>query len=191
MVKLFVRLLKFACLLALLLALLAWFMLSYPEKFLTVDSGHATGDVIVVLGGGGERAVRAAELYHAHVAPRILITGQGDDEINRQILLAHGIPARDIEVENKSTTTHENALFSLNILRAEKVHDVILVTSWYHARRAERTFEHYAPELKFYSRPSYYAFQDDQWKSTGVGKRMRREFLKIPGYWIWYGINPF
>lgn len=172
-----------------LLACAAWF---YPEKFLCVDSGkNVSADVIVVLGGGAERPVRAAELFKARAAPRILLTGEGDDEINRQILLAHGVPARAIEVENKSKSTHENAVFSLKLLRSENVHSAILVTSWYHSRRSERTFEHYAPEIKFYSEPSYYGWAQDDWKRTGIGKRMRLEFAKLPGYWIRYGINPF
>ena len=182
---------KLAFLMAVLLALLVCAACFYPEKFLCVDHGPATADVIVVLGGGAERPVRAAELYHAHAAPRILLTGRGDDEINRQILLAHGVPARAIEVENQSATTQENATFSLKLLRAENVRSAILITSWYHARRAEHTFEHYAPDIQFYSRPSYYGFASTDWKKTGVGKRMRLEFLKIPAYWIRFGINPF
>ena len=169
-------------------AVFAWF---YPEKFLCVDSGKVSADVIVVLGGGAERPVRAAELFHAHAAPRILLTGEGDDEINRQILLANGVPAAAIEVENKSTTTHENAEFNLKLLRAEKIHSAILVTSWYHSRRSLKTFERYAPELRWYSRPAYFGFARDDWKKTGVGKRLRLEFLKLPAYAVRYGVNPF
>ena len=53
----------------------------YPEKFLCVDSGKASADVIVVLGGGVRefRAERAAELFQQRAAPRIIITGAGDD----------------------------------------------------------------------------------------------------------------
>jgi len=165
----------------------------YPEKFLCVDSGPGvSADVIVILGGGlNERPVRAAQLFKDHVAPRILITGYGDDEINRQILLRAGVPASAIEVEGKSKTTSENARFTLERLKAEHVRSVILVTSWYHARRAQKTFEHYAPEIKFYSRPSYYAFNQADWLRTGTGKRMRLEFLKLPGYWVRYGVCPF
>jgi len=164
----------------------------YPEKILCVDSGKVTADVIVVLGGGShERPLRAAELYKAHAAPRILLTGSGDDEINRQILLQAGVPARVIEVERQSETTSENARFSILRLRAEKVHSVILVTSWYHSRRAQKTFEHYGPELKIYSRPSYFAFASKDWVRLGINKRMRLEFVKLPGYWIRHGINPF
>ena len=191
---LFKKILKAAIgfiLLVTLIAVFAWF---YPEKFLCVDSGkNVSADVIVVLGGGAreQRAERAAELFQAHAAPRILITGAGDDEINRQILLDHGVPFSAIEIEGKSTSTHENAEFSLKLLRAEKVHSAILVTSWYHSRRSLKTFEHSAPELVVYSRPAYFGFASPDWKRTGVGKRMRLEFLKLPAYWIRYGVNPF
>ena len=190
--RLLFRIIKLLFLLAVLLALFACAAWLYPEKFLCVDSGKGvTADVIIVLGGGAERPLRAAELFKAHAAPRILLTGAGDDEINRHILLAHGVPASAIQVENRSINTHENAEFSLVLLHAEKIHSAILVTSWYHSRRAERTFEHYAPEIKFYSRPSYYGWNRADWKKTGVGKRLRLEFAKLPGYWIRYGINPF
>ncbi len=170
-----------------LVAVVAYF---YPEKFICVDTGRvATADVIIVLGGGNhERAGRAAELFKQHVAPRIIHTGEGDDGINRQLLLRSGVPARAIEVESKSTTTHENAEFTIKLLRAEQVHSAVLVTSWYHSRRALATFQHYAPEIKFYSRPSYYAFDRNDWSRLGINKKMRLEFVKLPAYWIRYGV---
>ena len=169
-------------------AALAWF---YPEKFLCVESGKVSADVIIVLGGGShERPERAAELFKQHAAPRIIITGEGDDGINRLLLLQAGVPASVIQLESKSTTTRENAKFTIKLLRLEKIHSAILVTSWYHSRRALKTFEHYAPELKFYSRPAYFAFAREDWTRLGIIKRMRLEFLKLPGYWIRYGVNP-
>jgi uncharacterized SAM-binding protein YcdF (DUF218 family) len=165
----------------------------YPEKILCVDSGKGTtAEVIVVLGGGShERPERAAELFKARAAPRILISGEGDDEINRQLLINAGVPASAIEVEGKSKTTKENAELSVGKLRAEKIRSAIIVTSWYHSRRALKTFEHYAPELKFFSRPSYFAFDSDEWTKSGIRKKMRLEFLKLPGYWVRYGVCPF
>ena len=174
----------------LLLGLAAYF---YPEKFLTVDSGSGTGDVLILVGGGSnqhERALKTVQLYKQHAAPRIIITGAGDDEINRHFLIANGVPARVIEVEGKSTTTRENAEFTGKLLKAENVHNAILVTSWYHARRAEKTFEHFVPEVRFYSRPSYFGFDRADWDKHGLNKHMRLEFLKLPGYWIRYGVNP-
>jgi uncharacterized SAM-binding protein YcdF (DUF218 family) len=174
----------------LLLASLGAAAYYYPEKFLCVDSGNVTAaDVIIVLGGGNhERPVRAAELFRQHVAPRIIHTGEGDDAINRQILLQAGVPAGAIQIENKSLTTRENAEFTIQLLRAEKIHRAVIVTSWYHSRRALETFQHYAPDIKFYSRPSYYGFARAEWSRPGFNKRMRLEFLKLPGYWIRYGI---
>ncbi|MEI6074022.1 MAG: YdcF family protein [Verrucomicrobiota bacterium] len=164
----------------------------YPEKILCADSGPVTADVIVLLGGGShERPLRAAQLFRQHCAPRILITGAGDDIINFNLLLQNGVPAKAIEMENQSMTTSENARFTLPRLREEKVHSVILVTSWYHARRSQKTFEHYAPDLKFYSRPSYYAFDRKDWGPLGVARKLAKEFIKVPGYWIRYGVNPF
>lgn len=164
----------------------------YPEKLLCIDSGPVQADVLIVLGGGlHERPERAAQLFKLHAAPRIIISGAGDDWINKQILLQNGVPAGAIEVEGKSTTTRENAQFTIQRLRREKVRSAILVTTWYHSRRALKTFEHYAPDIKFYSRPSYFAFARADWPHQGNARRMRMEFLKIPGYWVFYGVNPF
>jgi len=189
MIKFVFRLLKWPVILAVVLGLVAWF---YPERFLTIDSGPVTADVLVVVGGGHhERALQAARLYKAHAAARIIITGAGDDEINRLELIANGVPARAIEVEGKSMTTRENAEFTGRLLEAEHIHSAIVVTSWYHARRAEKTFEHFVPSVRFYSRPSYVGFDREDWNKNGLNKRMRLEFLKLPGYWIRYGVNPF
>jgi uncharacterized SAM-binding protein YcdF (DUF218 family) len=189
MIKFLFKIIKWLAIVLLLLGAAAWF---YPEKFLTVDSGPVTAEVLIVVGGGQhERPLLAAKLFRQHAAARVIITGAGDDQINRQILMANGVPARAIEIENKSTTTRENALFTGKLLRAENVRSAILVTSWYHARRAEKTFEHFVPEVKFYSRPAYFGFDRDDWGKCHINKRMRLEFLKLPGYWIRYGVNPF
>ena len=65
------RLLKIlfaASLLLVVLAALAWF---FPQQVLTVDSGSVKGDVLVVLGGYPDRAVRAAELFKQGEASKV------------------------------------------------------------------------------------------------------------------------
>ena len=158
--------------LAIALLLLAFGATAYlfPQKVLCVDTGPATGDVMVLLGGGlQDRAERAAELFKAHAAPRIIVSGDGDDEINRERLLEHGVTASAIQMESKSRNTHENAELTLKLLREQHVKRVILVTSWYHSRRALATFRQAAPDLKFYSCPSYlgYATKRAEWKRAG------------------------
>jgi uncharacterized SAM-binding protein YcdF (DUF218 family) len=185
-------LVKITLVLLVLWLLLAVAALVFPQPFLCVDSGPVKADVIVVLGGGShERPERAAELFKEQVAPRILISGLGDYEINRRRLLAAGVPATTIELETQSRTTRENAQFTVKLLREQKLKRVILVTSWYHSRRALACFRHHAPEITFYSRPSYFASARADWSHNRIGQRIRLEYLKLLGYWVRYGVCPF
>jgi uncharacterized SAM-binding protein YcdF (DUF218 family) len=183
---------KIALVLLGLLLLLAAAAIIFPQPFLCVDSGPVKADMIVVLGGGAhERPERAAELFKEHAAPRIIVSGYGDCEINRYLLVAAGVPAKAVELENKSRTTKENAQFTVQLFREQKLKRVIIVTSWYHSRRALACFRHYAPEIKFYSRPSYFASTRADWSHNPIGRRIWLEYAKLIGYWIRYGVCPF
>jgi len=183
---------KMALILAGLVLLLAGAALIFPQPFLCVDSGPVKADVIVVLGGGShERPERAAELFKEQTAPCIIVSGLGDAEANRRRLMEAGVPAKAIELENRSKTTKENAQFTIQLLREQKQQRVILVTSWYHSRRALACFRHYAPEVQFYSRPSYFAYDRPDWSNHRIGGRIRLEFAKLVGYWVRYGVCPF
>ena len=163
-----------------------------PQKFLCVDSGPAQADVIVVLGGGSAaRPERAAELFKEHAARRIIVSGRGDCEANRMLLIEDGVPAKAIALETESRTTRENAELTVKLLRAEKATNVILVTSWYHSRRALASFRHYAPEIKFFSRPSFTAYARADWPGRRFARRVYLEYPKLLGYWIGYGVCPF
>ncbi len=189
--KWFIRLVIAGILFLLLAGVFAYFC---PQEILCVDSGKVSADVIVVLGGGvRERPLRAVQLYRDHAASRIILSGYGDAEINRRLLIAYGVPANAIQVEDKSRTTHENAEFTVKLMRAGGLRNAILVTSWYHSRRALKCFEHVAPGLQFYSRPSYFAFKSSDWKGrlAEMRKKVYLEYVKLPGYWVRYGVNPF
>ena len=165
--------------------------LFFPQELLTVDSGPVTGDVLVVLGGGNtERPLRAAELYKAGVAPKILCSGLGDCDSNRALLRRAGVPASAILREERSHNTSENARFSLPILRSLGARRVIIVTSWYHSRRAWRCFRHYAPDLIFYSRPAYAGCPTSWWQPQPIRGHVKSEYLKLLGYWVRYGVSP-
>ena len=162
------------------------------RNLLAKDSGPVQADAIIVLGGGwNERAERAAELYRDHAAPLVIVSGRGDCETNRTVLIQGGVPPDAIELECNSSSTRENALFTLPILRQKGAHNVIIVTTWYHSRRALACFRHYAPEINFYSRPSFYAADRSEWNRKSVAPYIRREFIKLPGYWVVYGVKPW
>ena len=181
--------LLFAASLALLLCGLTAFF--FPQRVLTMDSGPVKADVLVVLGGGAwERPQRAAELFKQGEAPKILVSGFGDAAAYASSLTNSGVPLADILLEGKSTTTRENAEFSIPLLRQMGAHRVIIVTSWYHSRRALACFEHYAPDLKFYSRPSYADYPKTEWNHHGISGYIKSEYVKLLGYWVCYGVWP-
>jgi uncharacterized SAM-binding protein YcdF (DUF218 family) len=216
----------------LLAGLTAWL---FPQQLLTVDSGPVQAQVMVVLGGGvTERPLRAAELFKADAAPLIICSGYGDATSYQKILSQSGVPAEDVWLEPKSRTTRENAQFTIALLRQHQLTNAIIVTSWYHSRRALACFEHYAPDIRFYSRPSYFGYppgakaetlkpemaKGEQAAGAGPGadvsisasqlsafraaqaarqkaewKQVRvyadSEYVKLLGYWIIYGVDPF
>lgn len=163
----------------------------FPQQVLTVDSGDVKADVLVVMGGGStERPQRAAELFKAGEAPLIVCTGLGDADANQSCLTNAGVPESAILLESKSRTTRENAQFSIALLHAHGVKSAIIVTSWFHSRRALACFQHYAPDIKFYSRPSYAGYPRSDWKSKGINGYIRAEYEKLLGYWLRYGVCP-
>lgn len=88
-----------------------------------------------------ERLDRAAELYRRDKLP-ILVTGGpvGDSRESMAALMAHtltddfGVPVA--WREERSQTTFENAEFSAQILRAQHIHTVLVVTQPWHMPRA-------------------------------------------------------
>jgi uncharacterized SAM-binding protein YcdF (DUF218 family) len=165
--------------------------LLFPREILTVDSGPVKADALVVLGGGShERPERAAELFKQGAAPRVICSGLGDCDSNRQLLIRAGVLATAVLTEEKSRNTHENAEFTIAMMRTQHLKSAIIVTSWYHSRRALRCFEHAAPGIKFYSRPSYSGYDRADWKFNGARKYVKSEYLKLLGYWVRYGVCP-
>ena len=109
---------------------------------------------------------------------------------NVKLLEKDGVTNAAIILESKSRTTRENAEFSIPLLRRMGAHRVIIVTSWYHSRRVLACFEHYAPDIQFYSRPSYFAYPRTEWRPKGISGYVKSEYVKLPGYWVCYGVCP-
>ena len=162
----------------------------FPQQFLTIDSGDIRADELVVLGGGDGRAERAVELFKQGAAHGVLVTGYGDCESNTQVLEKGGVPVSVITQEPKALTTLENAEFSIPLLRKMGAHHVILVTSWFHSRRALACFEHFAPDITFYSRPSYIDYQPSGLNQERFNEHVNFEYVKIVGYVFSHGVWP-
>ncbi len=111
-------------------------------------------DVIVVLGAGLEmdqptanfrdRAKHGATMWHAGWAPNVLCTGAvtGIDDTRseasacREMLLAEGVTAEAIFMEEKSRSTEENAIYSAEMMTAQGWQSALVVSSSYHLFRA-------------------------------------------------------
>ncbi len=154
---------------------------------LTVDSGPCRAGALVVLGGDSYgRPLRAAELFRSNAAPVVVASGDGDCEEMVRALKQHGVPETAIWREDKSGNTKQNAEFTVALLRRAQVTNAIVVTSWYHSRRALRAFRRAAPEMQFYSRPSYWGVERSMWAQHGIGAHVRAEYVKLAWYFLKY-----
>lgn len=129
------------CLFA-VLGFLSWTPFCPPSR------PHEKADVIVVLGGmSQDRVAEAMRLFQNGHAPKILVTGDEGGIV--KALLAKGIPENVIIHENAAKSTCQNAEFSRPILESMGAKRAIIVTSWYHAGRALRIFQHLVPGDEF------------------------------------------
>ncbi|WP_439891897.1 YdcF family protein [Ralstonia sp. 25C] len=123
------------------------------KVWLREESLPGQADYLVVLGGeSGQRVIGAAELYHAGVAPRVFVSGQGDCLVIVRRLVMAGVPADRIDHECESGSTMENARMTRQTLADKDVHSAVLVTSWYHTGRALKAFRQVWPEVTWGAR---------------------------------------
>lgn len=110
------------------------------------------------LGDGADRMWTAANLYRAGLAPIVLVSGGGfnvdprkhtEAEGMRDFLIALGVPAERIVLEDRSRTTLENAFDSMRVLEgvlhrqveARTPLKIALVTSGFHMGRSYVLFK--------------------------------------------------
>jgi uncharacterized SAM-binding protein YcdF (DUF218 family) len=112
-----------------------------------------TGEVLIVLGGSaledgiiGQssywRSVYALRAYRRTPFPKIIVSGGGryrPADLMRDFLVASGVPADRIAVEDRSDSTRENAVYTKQLVGSDK-QKLVLLTSDYHMFRALRAF---------------------------------------------------
>jgi uncharacterized SAM-binding protein YcdF (DUF218 family) len=94
-----------------------------------------------------ERCAYAVWMYRTRSQVPVLASGGGTEEepvpsaaIMRDILIGMGVPESLVWIEDRSKSTHENAIFSAKILRERGIRRIMLVTEAYHMARAEACF---------------------------------------------------
>jgi uncharacterized SAM-binding protein YcdF (DUF218 family) len=119
-------------------------------------------DCILVLGSHDTRvAERAAQLYLQGWAPLLILSGglgnftksmwtETEADKFANIALEMGVPPQAILIENKSTNTGENILFTQQLLKEKEmdVHSFLLVQKPYMERRSYATFKKHWPDKR-------------------------------------------
>ena len=132
-------------------------------NYLCLAQTPKQADCIVGFGNfNTDIARRAAELYHQGLAPKILFTGgQGrntegllpEQEALRfaKVAMEWGVPAGDIILEDKSTNTKENILFTRQKLAEQGIPTghILGVHQPFMERRIKAAMGVYWPELNF------------------------------------------
>ena len=127
--------------------------------FLAPRDDPAPSDVIFVFGSRDLGvARRAADLYTAGLAPRVLVTGRLGPMTERVFdkpealvfadeLTSHGVPERAITTEVRAANTLENVRFGMTALRAagQRPRSALLVAKAFVMRRCLATFARQCP----------------------------------------------
>lgn len=118
---------------------------------LTPQGQEKSVDLIVVLGRGSnkraERALAASQLWRDRQTARVFISGMTDVRPIFELLVAMGVPEKQISGEGCSQTTWENGLFSKVSLDSYKAKRILLVTDEPHLLRAFLVFEGFGFEV--------------------------------------------
>lgn len=156
--------------------------IALSEDLLTELGAPEQADALVVLGGDGPpRAAKAARLWLAGSAPAIRIAGEGDCYAIRETIIAAGVPASAISVECLSRNTWENALNTVSFADKAGLRSGILVTSWFHSKRALETFRALCPGVSWSSAPT--AAPNLLATAFGqYGRYVAMEYVKLAAY---------
>lgn len=173
-------------------------------RWFLVPSTAANADAIVVMSGGGtERLCHGFELYKRGFAPELWCTGDKpleqrtdfmDPEIVLYLAAQRGIPKEKIFFL-PSTSTYEDGQSITALVKAKRIKSILLVTSWYHTRRAMNVIKHSIADTNisvYMSSSTNLFFTPDNWWRNDEGLvAVNNEIIKTALYWQRYGITPF
>jgi len=169
---------------------------------LRIEAPLAQADAIVVFGGGfgesgkagggtEERVQHASEAYRSGFAPHLIFsTGYlysfPEAESMRSLAMQQGVPADAIVLEQQATDTHQNVVFTRDLMRARGWRSALLVSSPYHMRRALLAWRREAPEIRVIPTPPPKSQFYDHSRGMSVEqlRGIAHEYLAIAVYWL-------
>lgn len=159
-------------------------LLRVVGRSVIVDEEPQSSDAIIMLGDDnfkGDRAARAAELFKAGWAPRVVASGRalrpyaGIAELEAHDLADHGVPQNAIvRFSHSASDTHEECVFIGQLVAQKNWKRIIIVTSTYHTRRSRYICERTMPAgtiLRMVAAKDS-EFDPDNWWRTRIGARI-------------------
>lgn len=141
-------------------------------------------DVLIVLGAGSAGGVprsayrarldQALSLFHRRFAPNVIVTERAPSAQGaRDYLVAQGALAEVIFLEDRSTTTWENLLYSREIMRMQGWHTAIIVSCPFHIHRALRMAHDLGIAAQGAAAPSSWLWTDPRARSRMIRREIR------------------
>lgn len=178
------------------LGLVVWTGLQWREFLDSLETpaaalGHS--DAIISLAGGKGRLDRGLDLLLDGKADVLLLSGTGSETPLKDIFPGRDLSAlrggQVILLENRSTSTYENAIEAWGVLASRgPVHDVVLLTSNYHMLRAAWCFRKVFPPsvvIRPFPVGGENVAPGKWWKDARTRKLVFNEFAK----YVWYRVR--
>lgn len=148
--------------------------------------GRVDADAALVMSGdvGYRRLGHAIDLFQGRAVSRIVLTGAGaggdSAAAMSRIAMKRGVPQDRILIEDDATSTRENVLLSVPLLREHGLRRVALVTNASHMGRAERVARRTAPEVRWIPVPV-----EDPGPTSRIVRTRLQEWVKL----AWYAVR--
>jgi uncharacterized SAM-binding protein YcdF (DUF218 family) len=146
------------------------------------------------------RCLCASRLYHQAKACPVIVSGGKSDpsqpgppcsRVMRNFLVELGVKESDLNVEDSSRTTYENAVESRKLLEARGIQKIVLVTDAAHMVRAAGCFRRQGlevvPAACHHQATSYTFGMEDLVPSVGSlrgSQRVWHEWIGLLWYWL-------
>ncbi|MEF9952964.1 MAG: YdcF family protein [Clostridium sp.] len=144
--------------LVLIIVIIATYMYKMYDIYSFSSSEPVKSDGIIVLGCRvrGEtpslslelRMENALKLFKEGYGKKLILSGgqgNGEDiteaEAMRRYFISHGISEDDLIIEDKSTSTYENLLYSKPLMKENNINKVVIVSNGYHLKRVSMIAE--------------------------------------------------
>ena len=168
-------------------------------NLLIVNDELNKADAIVVFSGdNGPRTEKGVELLKECLGDYLILSGGVvyDDVTMAELMKNHalklGINEDKILLDDKASTTHENAEYTKEIIEENDLKSVIVVTSEYHSRRSKLAMEKALEDTLVDGKPvevmvansAEEKFTSKWWTSGNSVLIVISEYLKLMGYWV-------